>query len=56
MLYKYLYLLHLLTLSDRQLLNNWFVINAVLHSEIINRLLTKYENTIIKRIIDKICL
>jgi len=39
-------------MSDWQLLNNWFVNNAILHLEIINWSLTKYENTIIKRIID----
>jgi len=38
-------------MNDWQLLNNWFVNNAILHLEIINWLL-KYENAIIKRIID----
>jgi len=35
-----------------QLLNNWFVSNAILHLEIINWSFTKYENTIIKHIMD----
>jgi len=39
-------------MNDWQLLNNWFVNNAILHLEIINWSFTKYENTIIKRIID----
>jgi len=39
-------------MNDWQLSNNWFVNNAILHLEIINWSLTKYENTIIKRIID----
>jgi len=39
-------------MNDWQLLNNWFVNNDVLHLEIINWSLTKYENTIIKLIID----
>jgi len=36
-------------------MNDWqqFVNNAILHLEIINWSLRKYENTIIKRIIDK---
>jgi len=53
MLYNYIYL-HFLSdlMNDWQLLNSWFVNNAILHLEIINWSLTKYENTIIKRIID----
>jgi len=39
-------------MNDWQYLNNWFVNNAILHLGIINWSLTKYENTIIKRIID----
>jgi len=39
-------------MKDWQLLNNRFVNNAILHLEIINWSLIKYENTIIKRIID----
>jgi len=33
-------------MNDWQLLNNWFVNNAMLNLEIINWSLTKYENTI----------
>jgi len=39
-------------MNDWQLLNNWFVNIAIPHLEIINWSVTKYENTIIKRIID----
>jgi len=44
MLYNYLYL-HFLSnlMNDWQLLNNWFVNNAILYLEIINWSLTKYE-------------
>jgi len=49
----YIYL-HFLSdlMNDWQLLNNCFVNNAILNLEIINWSLTKYENTIIKHILD----
>jgi len=37
-----------------QLLNNWFIKNAILLLEMINVSLIKDENTIIKQIIDKL--
>jgi len=46
MLYNYLYRWIVIFF-----LNNWFLNNAILHLEI-NWSLTKYENTIIKHIID----
>jgi len=56
MLYTCFYNIYLHFLSDLmndwQLLNNWFVNNAIFHLEMINWSLTKYENTIINRIID----
>jgi len=53
MLYTCIYL-HFLSdlMNDRQLLNNWFVNDAIFHLEIINWSLTKYDNTIIKQIMD----
>jgi len=39
-------------MNDWHFLNNWFVNNAILHLEMINWSLTKYENTISKHIID----
>jgi len=56
MLYTCFYNIYLHFLSDLmndwQLLNNWFVNNAIFHLEMINWSLTKYENTIINHIID----
>jgi len=53
-----LLIIYLQVLSDLmnhwQLLNNWFIKNAILLLEMINVSLIKDENTIIKQIIDKL--
>jgi len=48
--------LHFLSnlMNHWQLLNNWFINNAILHLDMINESLIKYEHAIIKHIIDMI--